>query len=258
MTAAEPPSYTLASHTSVPHTSAARPALQLRSLSKSFSGQCALDRVSFGFNEGSFNLVLGANGSGKSTLLKLLAGLLRPTEGKVEYAGEKGIPLSRIGYQGHQLFLYSHLTVLENMSLYRDIFRAKIDLKGWLRSWGLHEFSGRRICDLSKGLQYRASLGRAMINEPDFLIMDEPSSSLDQTATDLLLRNISELKAKKERLTVIVATHDLSRLKQHADRVVVLDQGKSAFDSEEFALKNGVSAADAREEALSIYGSVNR
>ena len=226
--------------------------LSVQALSKSYSAHQVLKDINFDIYANTCVLLLGANGAGKSTLLKICAGLAQPDSGKVvlNEASEKS---GSLGFQGHQLMLYSHLTVEENLLLVSKAVSEKFGIDDILSEWDLSGHRNKQIHQLSRGLQFRVSLAATLASNPKFIILDEPSSSFDDRTLELM-----HIKVKK--LVVdgfaLIATHDIERSKMIADRVLVLNEAKIAFDS--LPQSRGDNLTATIEKAISFYRSCNR
>jgi len=191
-----------------------------------FGHDMALDSVDLVVDAGEHMAVLGDNGAGKTTLLRVLATALRPTSGTVEIAGLNAFREKRrlrhyLGYVGHSLGLYPALTAAENLEFFCDlqgVDRARVD--GVLDIVGLRGDAHRRAGQLSRGMQQRLAIARAVLHEPRLLILDEPDASLGADAPDLLatvMRN----------RTVVLATHDHSLANRLCPRTLNLRHGRS-------------------------------
>jgi ABC-type multidrug transport system ATPase subunit len=153
-------------------------------------------------------LVTGPNGSGKSTLLSLCAGLLAPTSGEIEVAVERGL----IGYVAHEPLLYRELTALENLDLYGRLYRVpeRRERVGMLlERFGLWEARHERVGAFSRGMVQRLALCRALLHDPELLLLDEPFAGLDDAGASLLDGELDSLAGER---TLVVATHAPARL----------------------------------------------
>lgn len=217
----------------------------LQAISKSYGSHTVLRDLNLKIGNGELVLLLGANGSGKTTLLRICAGLTRPDSGTVASQGQTGVlaPES-FGYVGHALGLYAGLTVLETIELNVKLLGIETDYAEVLRWWELEAQGSKKIHELSKGLQYRVALCRALLHNPPYLFLDEPTSSLDQQSFELLLERVNVAVKPAENVGfAVIATHDVSRLAGSATRVVVLQAGVIAHDSGDV----GAAAEDALE-----------
>jgi heme exporter protein A len=186
--------------------------IHARALEKRFGQKEVLGGVDLELPRGGFLLVTGRNGSGKSTLLRLFAGLLAPTDGKLEVS----TPRSAIGYVGHHPLLYRELSALENLELYGRLYRVaerKERLGMLLERYGLWEARHERVSAYSQGMQQRLALCRALLHEPELLLLDEPFAGLDREGAELLDRELAELASTR---TFAVSSHQPERLETFA------------------------------------------
>ncbi len=200
--------------------------LSTQSVSKQFSSR-VLKEISFERQPGSVTLLLGANGSGKTTLLKILAHLSTPTSGKVTLFGKEVTPQD-VSYVGHQHMLYDELSPRENLELYLSLRGVSYDLDVAFDEWNLRE-KDTRVKELSEGSKVKVSLIRAFCIETPLLFLDEPSSSLDSVATEIVQRKIQERREAKT--ITVLSSHDLERLSLVATSALLLHQGGIAIDS---------------------------
>ena len=199
----------------------------------------AVDGVSLNVRQGEICCLLGKSGSGKSTLLNLMAGLEKPTEGKIifhkkhmERMDEDQLALFRREYVGFVFQSYNllpTLTAMENVAL-PLIFRG-VPVKErnerameMLKAVGLEDRADHKPFEMSGGQQQRVSLARAFVNHPPVVFADEPTGNLDTKTTYEMMDLITGM-AKKNKQTLIIVTHDLE-LAEYADRVVTLQDGK--------------------------------
>jgi NitT/TauT family transport system ATP-binding protein len=188
-----------------------------------------LDGLEIAVPEGGFTAVVGPSGCGKSTLTRLIAGLMRPDEGEVWLHGEqvKG-PRSTVGMAFQNPVLLEWRTILKNVLLPLEIVPSKLSrqqaedrARRLLALVGLEGFENKRPSELSGGMRQRASLCRALIHQPDVLILDEPFGALDAFTREDLWQIMHEVK-KEEPFTGVLITHDLRESIFLADQVVVL------------------------------------
>jgi heme exporter protein A len=211
--------------------------VEARGLVRRYGAVRALDGLDLVLDRGEVLLLLGPNGAGKSTLLRALAGLLRPTRGTVTVAGRA---LTRddtearrpIGLLSHQSLLYDELSLQENLELAATLYDLP-DPRGQARAalvaQGLEDRLDSRPRQLSRGLQQRAALARALLHQPTLLLLDEPFTGLDALAGDRLQQQLHRLVA--ERRTLVIVTHHVSEAWDVATRVGVLRRGQWAFDA---------------------------
>lgn len=220
--------------------------LEVRDVTKTFGAQQVLKRLSLSCAPGEKILLVGANGAGKSTLLRIMAGLSRPDSGQVSYDSCK------IGLLSHHLFLYGRLSVRENLKLFGTVGGTS-DIDEISERLELSKVLGRPVAELSKGMQARVGIARTFIASPGLVLLDEPTSNLDEKGTTILLGEIERGRAATNgKMTCIIATHDLHRLSSVATRVVVLNNGVVAADSGPHASQEIVA------QTLDRYREVNR
>jgi len=213
-------------------------------IKKSFGRNLVLDNISFELKSGECTLLLGANGAGKSTLLRICSGLSRADSGSVTK-----LESARMAYLGHALQLYSALSVKENLQLSQSLYGLSTEVNNKLEAWRLSAKADKRIAELSKGEQCRAALCRIFLHAPSLAFLDEPSSSLDDTALQILFDELSGTRSEGNKApAALIATHDLARFLPIAHRVLIIAEGKLAMDS----------SASSKAEALHYYQGVNR
>ena len=179
-----------------------------RALEKRYGRRWALRALDLDLGAGGFLAVTGPNGSGKTTLLRLVAGLVAPTRGLLEVRVDRG----RLGYLGHEPLLYRDLTAVENLDLYGRLYRIperRERIGMLLERFGLWEVRGERLGSFSRGMTQRLALCRALLHEPDLLVLDEPFSALDAEGTELLERQLAELAGST---TILLSTHEPARI----------------------------------------------
>ena len=242
--------------------------LGVENLSFSYGKRAVLDKVSFQARTGCICTLLGANGAGKSTLLKCINGLLAPKDGRVRWRGmdTSELPMGRraaiYGYVPQDTERGSALGVMETVlsgRLPHMGFRPSgEDLEKTeeiLKELGLADFAFRRMADLSGGERQRVLIGRALAQDPEVLLLDEPTSSLDlryQYAVMELLRQL----ARKKGLVVVAVLHDLNLALDFADQAVLLAGGKAAADGavEEVLVPERIREAYGMEVEIGIFG----
>jgi len=180
-------------------------------------------------------VMFGANGSGKTTLLRILAGLLRADSGQLRVLGQ-AYPTSadfrsRIGMLAHESMLYTDLTARENLEYYARLYRVSdpIRVARVLERTQLTDAAERPVRGFSRGMLQRLSLARAVLHDPDLLLLDEPFSGLDPGGCEILSELLAE--QKQIRRTVILTTHDFARGLSVADRAVIIHRGRTAWKS---------------------------
>jgi len=199
------------------------PLLELRGIAKFFGHRCIFRSVDLAVARGTVTLLTGANGAGKSTLLRLMAGLLRPSAGSCECRAADG----RVAYLGHATFLYPGLTAWENLDFWREaqgLRRAEADLAALLERVGLERHAHERAGIFSRGMSQRLNLARALLVEPELLLLDEPGTGLDSRAAAMLRGEI--VRARQRGAGIVWISHDVAADAPLADRVLTLEQGR--------------------------------
>lgn len=196
----------------------------VRKLSRRYGATRALTGVSFDVPAGETMVVFGPNGSGKTTLLKAMVGLLRPTSGEVLIEGNAPRAVrGRLGYLGTELYLYPHLTVAENLALFARLYdRDAAGAARALEAVGMTHKAESLAHTLSRGEGRRVAVARATLHDPDYLLVDEPFSGLDEASATALPGIL-----QREGRTVVIATHDVDRGKAIADRIITLERGRA-------------------------------
>jgi heme exporter protein A len=194
-------------------------------LTQRFGTEVALESVDLVIDGGEHLAVLGENGAGKTTLLRILATAARPTSGSLEILGlnallERRRLRSRIGFVAHAPGLYPALSAAENLEFFctlQGVAHARV--AEVLDLVGLGDLARRPAAKLSRGAQQRLAIGRAVLHDPNLLVLDEPDASLDSGAGDLLAR---VMKGR----TAVIATHDHALANRLCQRTLELRRGR--------------------------------
>ena len=218
--------------------------LEAIGLVRTFGGLRAVDGVSFQLQPGELLTVFGPNGAGKTTLLRMLGGVMKPTSGHVLVAGAPADRTGRewrhrVGVVSHQSLLYGQLTTEENLRFYGRLFGLtdlETRIPERLASLGLSDRARTPVRDLSRGLKQRVALTRALLHDPEVVLLDEPYTGLDPHASAVLREQLASLK--DGRRTVVLVTHNLKQGLELSDRVAIQVQGRfsSVMDSESLDL----------------------
>jgi heme ABC exporter ATP-binding subunit CcmA len=203
---------------------------RLDGVSKLFGAFAALRQVSVEFEPGRCYVLLGENGAGKSTLLRILAGLLRPSFGKVTVFGadEPHDARERIGYMSHAAMLYDELTAEENLTYFSSLYpdRQCLAPAEALRQVGLDPGLDRPLGHYSQGMRQRTSLARVLLSVPELLLLDEPFSNMDVESARQMVELLSGFRHGSR--TIILTTHQRELAAPIADWVLTLHAGKMA------------------------------
>ncbi|HQW29336.1 MAG TPA: ABC transporter ATP-binding protein [Verrucomicrobiales bacterium] len=236
----------------------AEPVIEVRNLSRWFPGVHAVQDVSFTVERGQVVGFVGANGAGKTTTMRILATLDYPTSGEAKICGYDVVKYpaevrKRIGWMPDHYGTYSNMTVLE----YLDFFARALGYRGAERIERITEvmeftdltgLADRLIDQLSKGMGQRLCLGRALIHDPDVLILDEPAAGLDPKARIELKHLIRVLS--EEGKTVFISSHILSELGEMCDSLLFINHGKIIHHGSAESLRRGTSASSIVEVQL--------
>ena len=215
---------------------AASPAIQAAELSLAYGERWVLRELSLELEAGATLAVLGPNGAGKSTLLRIVATLLRPTEGSIrvlgsELPGEAWKLRGRIGYLGHQPLLYRDLDAVENLTFHARLFGLPDDgrerIAELLDRVGLAHRARTRLDEMSAGMVKRLAVCRAVLHEPELMVLDEPLANLDPSGAEV----VAPLLGPAPGRTRVLVTHDVGAALDDADRVLGLERdGSVAFE----------------------------
>lgn len=216
--------------------------IHIQGLVKSFGHTYALQGVDLEVAQGEFLTIVGPNGAGKTTLLRILAMLLKPTSGLVringlDLASRSAEIRQRIGLVSHQSLVYANLTPEENLRFYGRIYDVPaLDerVEMLLSLVGLEARRHDPARTLSRGLQQRLAIARAIIHQPSVMLLDEPYTGLDRQATEMLRQLLKTVSAESR--TVIMTTHNLERASELCDRLALLAKGRIVYQAENASL----------------------
>ncbi len=215
-----------------------KPILDVAHLTVRYNGRVALEDITFHLHEGERIAIVGPNGAGKSTLIKVVAGVLQPQAGEVNIFGTRPGAHVCIGYipQRSQVDWNFPVSVADVVMMGRS---AKLGPFSWphkkdweivnhsLETVEMTDLASRQISQLSGGQQQRMFIARALAQEAELMLMDEPLTGLDAPSQEGILSLLDRLK--KEKVTVMVATHDLDQAATHFDRILLLNHRLVAF-----------------------------
>ncbi len=201
-------------------------AICVEKLSKHYKGVRAVDNISFSVEKGHCFGLLGPNGAGKTTTIEIMEGIISATSGQVLYQGklvDKSVS-QKIGIQFQHTALQDHLTVKETLNLFSSFYQKTLSHEQLISLCDLSEFLNRDNRLLSGGQRQRLLLALALINDPEIIFLDEPTTGLDPHAR----RNFWELikNIKSQNKTIILTTHYMDEAEQLCDEIVIMNQGK--------------------------------
>ena len=210
-------------------------AIELDGLERRYGERVALAGVSVRVEPGQTLAVLGANGAGKTTLLRVLAGLLRPHAGvarvlDASLPGERWRLPGRVGFLGHEPLLYRDLSGRENLRYHARLHQvapARVDTV--LEAVGMERRAGDPVRELSRGMVQRLAVARAVLHDPELLLLDEPRANLDPAAAE----RVEPLIGRSSGRTRVLVSHDATRALAEADVVLRLKQGRPMRSDEE-------------------------
>jgi ABC-2 type transport system ATP-binding protein len=212
--------------------------LELRNLTKSYSGLHVASKISFVARPGEVTGYLGPNGSGKSTTMKMITGLIQPSSGLVFFNGEDitDDPMGyrqQMGYVPEEPYLYTHLSGLEYLVMVAQLrgmqrIIAMERINGLLSLFGLYSDRHVPMSSYSKGMRQKVLLSAALLHNPSLVLLDEPFSGLD-IGSSLVLRSLIEELARRGK-TVLFSSHELETVERICSHVVILHRGKVVAD----------------------------
>ena len=209
------------------------PAIDVRHLRKVYGQVVAVDDLTFAVPRGTVLGLLGGNGAGKTTTIAMLLGLLEPTSGQIEVLGvdmlkRRYAALPRMNFSSPYVDLPHRLTVRQNLLFYGRLYGVKQvsrRVEEIAEHMQISEFLGRPAGKLSAGQKTRVALAKALINRPDVLLLDEPTSSLDPDTADWVRSYLEEYQ-EETHATIVLASHNMSEVERLCDDVLLLQGGR--------------------------------
>jgi ABC-type multidrug transport system ATPase subunit len=216
--------------------------LSVDSVSKSFNRKKAVNNASFSVKKGEIFGFLGPNGAGKTTTIKAILGLLYPDNGTILidnqniFDDEKNVK-KNIGYLPEKVAFYENLTAIQNLEFYAEMKHAdRLQCKELLKEFGLADAINQKVGTFSKGMTQRLGMARAVIGNPSFIILDEPSNGLDPRGVVFVREKIKKLN--EQGATVFISSHILSEIQTICHRVGIINKGVIAAVDDIFNLQN--------------------
>jgi ABC-2 type transport system ATP-binding protein len=203
--------------------------LSIRDLAKRYNGKPAVDGISFDVTPGETFGILGPNGAGKTTTLEIIEGLRKPDCGSITLLGFDMAKQRRkvqqlIGVQLQSQAMWPELTVEETLRVFGALFNRRLPVADLLKRFSLEEKRSARVRDLSGGQKQRLSVAVALVNDPDIVFLDEPTTGLDPQARHALWDLVAGMKIDGK--TVIITTHYMEEAETLCDRIAIMDQGR--------------------------------
>jgi ABC-2 type transport system ATP-binding protein len=212
-------------------------AIEVAHLVKLYKTTRAVDDISFSIVRGSITGLLGGNGAGKTTTIAMIMGLVLPTSGRIKVLGhpmpeESAQVLGRMNFESPYVDMPSRLTVRQNLTIFGRLYSVK-NLPGRIERLAadldLGEFLDRANGKLSAGQKTRVALAKALINEPELLLLDEPTASLDPDTADWVRQHL-ETYRKENGATILLASHNMLEVERLCDRVIIMKRGRIEDD----------------------------
>ena len=207
--------------------------IEINNLTKQFKNALAVKNISFKINKGKIIGLLGPNGSGKTTTIGMMLGLIKPTSGTV-FINHKNIEnnrtslLEKMNFISPYIELPKKLTVEENLKVYGRLYgvkNLKEKISSLMEKLNLTEFRSRKTGELSSGQKNRVSLAKALINDPEILLLDEPTASLDPDVGDYV-RSFIEDYASNKGSTILLASHNMNEVQRLCHEVMMMKNGE--------------------------------
>ena len=209
--------------------------IEIKNLNKNYNNILAVKNINFKINKGSIVGLLGPNGCGKTTTIGMILGLIKPTSGTVIINGQnienennRTTILEKVNFISPYVELPKKLTVEENLKVYGKLYgvnNLKDKISDLMKQLNLLEFNKRKTGELSSGQKNRVSLAKALINEPEILLLDEPTASLDPDVGDFIRTYLEDFASKKN-TTILLASHNMIEVERLCNEVLMMKNGK--------------------------------
>lgn len=203
-----------------------KPLLEIKNLVKKYKDIVAVDNISFVIDRGTCFGLLGPNGAGKTTTIEVIEDVVRPTSGEIFYQGQPRGEAFRdgVGIQFQSTALLSMLTVRKTLETFQSLYRKTASIDDLVQMCQLADFQNQYNDKISGGQRQRFLLALALINQPELLFLDEPSTGLDPQARRNLWHLVQQIK--KEGKTIILTTHYMEEAQYLCDEIAIMDYGK--------------------------------
>lgn len=215
----------------------AAPPVQVRALRKVYSEVVAVDAIDFSLRRGSVTALLGGNGAGKTTTIAMLMGLITPTSGEARVLGadmahERYRVLHRMNFESPYVDVPMRLTVRQNLEVFGRLYGVRTlgrRIAAIAQELRISDLLDRPYGKLSAGQKTRVSLAKALLNEPELLLLDEPTASLDPDTADWVRTRLEDY-CRARAATIVLASHNMAEVERLADRVIMLERGRIVAD----------------------------
>jgi len=212
-------------------------AISVDALVKLYKGVAAVDGISFRLSPGAITGLLGGNGAGKTTTIAMIMGLVLPTSGRIQVLGHP-IPaqsadvLGRMNFESPYVDMPMRLTVRQNLTIFGRLYAVenlRDRIENLAADLDLGDFLDRANGKLSAGQKTRVALAKALINQPELLLLDEPTASLDPDTADWIRRHL-ETYRRTHGATILLASHNMLEVERLCDRVIIMKRGRIEDD----------------------------
>jgi ABC-2 type transport system ATP-binding protein len=237
----------------------APPPVQVRALRKVYRDVVAVDAIDFSLRPASVTALLGGNGAGKTTTIAMLMGLVVPTSGEARVFGadmarERHKVLHRLNFESPYVEVPMRLTVRQNLEVFGRLYGVRA-LSRRIAATGeelrLGDLLDRPYGKLSAGQKTRVSLAKALLNEPELLLLDEPTASLDPDTADWVRTRLEDYRRARG-ATIVLASHNMAEVERLADRVIMLERGRIIADGTSQELIDRFGRTNLEETFLAI------
>ena len=220
--------------------------IQIEDIHKSYGNYKALQNININVKKGSIFGLLGPNGAGKTSLIRIINQIITPDKGTIKINGNilEKKHVYQIGYLPEERGLYKKMKVGEQAIYLAQLkglnkIEAKKRVRFWLEKFNIENWWNKKIEDLSKGMAQKIQFITTILHEPELLILDEPFSGLDPTNSELIKKEILELKKAKS--TIILSTHNMNSVEEICDEAAIINKSKKILDGKIDELKNEYS-----------------
>lgn len=224
--------------------------LEVKDLTKIYGNYTAVDKLSFNIKRGQILGFLGPNGAGKTTTIQMLLGLSSHEGGSIKYFGKnfsknRASSLSRINFASAYNTLQGRISVWENLLVFAHLYSVKNPKKKIMELidyFEIEENLKQRFWDLSAGQKTRVNIIKSLLNDPELLLLDEPTASLDPDIADKVLTFIETLR-EKSKLSILYTSHNMEEVTRICDEVIILDRGKIVAQDNPLQLTKRIDSA---------------
>ena len=242
-----------------------QPVIEVRNLRKEFAGNVAVKDISFAVNKGEIFGLLGPNGAGKTTTIHMMLGLTKPTSGHVKIFGKdlekhRVEILQRVNFASAYVYLPWNLKVWENLYIFSEIYgvkNRKEKIQSLLELFEIVHLRNNITGTLSAGEQTRLNLCKAFLNDPELLLLDEPTASLDPDLADKVRKILRQLQ-KERSITVINTSHNMLDVTELCDRILFVQHGNVMAEGRAEELMERFGGASLEEVFITIARSTQR